>query len=218
MCIDCEVDAIFCTRHAFLEVRDVNVPARTRNDLAERREVAPIYELSHAHFAMNVGAARGAASPVSKSFLPVVHISGTGVRREQPSSNSNLPSGQPRICSPARMAMHVSGVCEVVTNASLSDAWRNLGGPHSHGVDHELNSGVVKTSRKLSVAKRAWFLHGARFFHLCGAVGCLLSLQRSVVEVRKQRKLSFRSSLSRWALSSSIWLEVSGKAFDLLVL
>lgn len=33
----------------------------------------------------------------------------------------------------------------------------------------------MKTSRKPSVAKRTWFLHGARFFHSCGAIGCFSS-------------------------------------------
>ena len=97
---------------------------------------APMFELllSHAHFSMNV-AASGDASPVSRSFLPALKIRGTTVRMEQQSSNSSLPSDQSDTCSPTRMAMHINGVCEVITYASRLHAWRSLGGPHSDGVD-----------------------------------------------------------------------------------
>ena len=98
---------------------------------------APLLELllSHVHFSVNVVAATGDASPVSRSFLPALQIRGTAVRMEQPSSDSSLPSDQPDTSSPARMAMHINGVCEVIAYASRLHAWHCLGGPHSGGVD-----------------------------------------------------------------------------------
>ena len=59
---------------------------------AEFTSAGSLFELllSHAQFSMNVVAATGDASPVSRSYFPALQIPGTAVRMEQPASNSNI--------------------------------------------------------------------------------------------------------------------------------
>ena len=60
------------------------------------------------------------------------------LRGKQPASNSILPSGQPKTCSPDRVAMHISVVCQVNAYASRFHSGRTLGGAHSAREDLSL--------------------------------------------------------------------------------
>ena len=99
--------------------------------------------------------------------------------------------------------MHISVMGEVIACASRLHPGRSFGGLHSDGVD--LSFRLFQRSAP-PAAPRVWRRSGRLPLIICS--GPL------VVEVRKQRKSSYRSSLSRWPLSSFFRLQVANKDVD----
>ena len=118
---------------------------------------------------------------------------------------------QPDTRSPARMAMHINGACEVIAYASRLHAGRSLGGPHSEGVDpslrlfqrlalhhkhHEMEFWDDEDIEKAIGGEAGLVSAWRSIFPLVqrGRLPLMTCSDPLVVEVGEQRKSSFRSS------------------------